>query len=196
MSFNMLSMTFQIALFQTKKNSYLANSGHGSQFQFVTQRCEKNCCSITALPLCCCVTLTIHKSQGKTVGPGQQFQKLIITLPAGNTRSAPGLELVAFSCAKSLDCLEIGNASSELSYQSLMKIGATLAYLKRRAFQNELRQWAVQSQRKKVDRITDLDPSPGQKSFEGRCQFLVDLYMELPYGTYYDIDQGLFLCNA
>lgn len=131
-----------------------------------------------------------------TVGPGQQFQKLIITLPAGNTRSAPGLELVAFSRAKSLDCLAIGNPSSKLSYQSLMKIGATPAYVKRRAFQNKLRQQAVQSQRRTVDRITDLDPSPGQKSFQGGCQFLLDWYMELVDGTYDDIGGGVFLCNA
>ena len=78
----------------------------------------------------------------------------------------------------------------------LVKIGATLAYVKRRAFQNELRQRAVQSQRRTVDRITDLDPSPGQKSFQDGCQFLLDWHMELVYGTYDDIDCRVFLCNA
>ena len=77
-----------------------------------------------------------------------------------------------------------------------MKIGATPAYVKRRAFQNELRQRAVQSQRRKVNRITDLDPSPGQKSFQGGCQFLLDWYMELVDGTYGNIGGGVFLCNA
>ena len=146
---------------------------------------KKKCCSITSLPLCCCVALTIGKSQGRAVGPGQQFQKLIITFPAGNTRSAPGLEFFAFYRAKYLDYLAIGNSSSELSYQSLMKIGETPAYVKRRTFQNKLREPAVQSQRRTVDHITDLDPSPDQKSFQDGCQFLLDWQLAHGVGVWY-----------
>ena len=52
------------------------------------------------------------------------------------------------------------------------------------------------SQRRTINRIIDLDPSSGQKSFQGRCQFLLDWYMELVDGTYDDSDWGVFLCHA
>ena len=41
----------------------------------VTQRCEKKCCSMTAIPLQVCKALSIHKSQGMTAGEGKQFKR-------------------------------------------------------------------------------------------------------------------------
>ena len=38
----------------------------------VTRRCEKKCCSMTAIPIQVCKALSIHKSQGMTVGEGKQ----------------------------------------------------------------------------------------------------------------------------
>ena len=134
---------------------------------------------------CCFVALTIHKSQGIIVGPGQQFPKLIIMLSAGNTRNAPVLELVAFSRAKSIHCLAIAILSSKFSYQNAHENWSNSSLCE---IQNELGQRAIQSQPKTVDRITDLDPSPGLKSSNGGCQFLLYWYMELVFGTYNDMD--------
>ena len=43
----------------------------------VTEPCEKRCCTITTIPLRVCNAITIHKCQGMSVGPGQQFEKLL-----------------------------------------------------------------------------------------------------------------------
>ena len=94
-------------------------------------------------------------------------------------------ELVVFSRAKSIDCLAIGNPSSKFSYQNAHENWSNSGLCE---IQNELGQRLMQSQPKTVDRITDLDPSPGLKSSEGGCQFLLYWYMELVYGTYNDMD--------
>ena len=47
----------------------------------VTDRCEKKCCSITTIPLRICKALTIHKSQGMTIGPNENFERAIVYLP-------------------------------------------------------------------------------------------------------------------
>ena len=42
-----------------------------------TSRCEK-ICSITKIPLRVCIAITIHKTQGMTIGPGEQFEKIVV----------------------------------------------------------------------------------------------------------------------
>ena len=46
----------------------------------VTNRCEKNFCSVSAIPLRVCIAMTIHKAQWMTVGEGMDFEKLIVYL--------------------------------------------------------------------------------------------------------------------
>ncbi len=63
-----------------------------------TRQYNKKCCSITAIPLMICKSLSIDKSQGMTVGHGKQFTKLVVHLPVGDGENkCPGLELVALS---------------------------------------------------------------------------------------------------
>jgi ATP-dependent exoDNAse (exonuclease V) alpha subunit len=59
--------------------------------------CHKRCCSITTVPLHVRIAITIHKSQGMTIGDGQIFEKVIVYLPEAGSRSDPGLELDACS---------------------------------------------------------------------------------------------------
>ena len=61
-----------------------------------TWQCKKKCCSINAITLMICKSLSIHKSQGMTVGRGKQFTKVVVHLPVGvGGNKCPGLELVA-----------------------------------------------------------------------------------------------------
>ncbi len=62
------------------------------------------------------------------IGPGEQFEKVIVYLPEAGTRSIPGLELVGISMAMSPDYLAIGNGSSSLSENHIQKIGTSAAY--------------------------------------------------------------------
>ena len=76
----------------------------------VTDHCEKYCCSITTVPLRVCKAITIHKSQGITVGPGNVWEKLVVTLPRKDARhKLSGAELVAFSRVADLNHLVIAN---------------------------------------------------------------------------------------
>ena len=91
-----------------------------------TRRCKKKCCSITTIPLMICKSLSIHKSQGMTVGHGKQFTKVVVHLPVrvgGN--KCLGLELVAVSRAVELNNFAVGNSITELTKQALL-IGAVL----------------------------------------------------------------------
>ena len=57
----------------------------------VQRRCERKCCSMKTIPLQICKSLSIHKSQGMTVGEGKQFKKVVVYLPVGRNQ-CPGLE--------------------------------------------------------------------------------------------------------
>ena len=47
--------------------------------------------------------MTIHKSQGMTIGPGQAWERMVLNL--GNRELSTGLTFVAISRAKSLKCI-------------------------------------------------------------------------------------------
>ena len=81
----------------------------------VTNRCEKNCCLVSAIPLRFCVAMKIHKAQGMTVGKGMDFEKLIVYLTVAGKRTTPGLELVAFSRVKKPEDIAVGNPVGELA---------------------------------------------------------------------------------
>ena len=142
----------------------------------VTRRCERNCCSMTAIPLQVCKALSIHKSQGMTVGEGKQFQKVIVYLPL-NGNKCPGMELVATSRAVELNDFAIGNSLTQLTRQDLLKIGRTPAYNARRDFLKNIRNKSVPSQQQTRLAITALHQNATihtDKTFEGGCNFLLD----------------------
>ena len=59
--------------------------------------------------------MTIHKSQGMTVGEGMDFEKLIVYFTVAGQRTTPGIELVAFSRVKKLEDITVGNPVGELA---------------------------------------------------------------------------------
>eukprot|EP00956_Cyclotella_meneghiniana_P036736 scaffold129946_cov34-Cyclotella_meneghiniana.AAC.1 len=78
----------------------------------------KNCCSIEAMPLMICKSLSIHKSQGMTVGQGKPFTKVVVYLPPSGNK-CPGLELVAVSKAVPLNDFAVRNTETELTRHTL-----------------------------------------------------------------------------
>mmetsp|Transcript_41887 Transcript_41887/g.107187 ORF Transcript_41887/g.107187 Transcript_41887/m.107187 type:complete len:198 (+) Transcript_41887:1975-2568(+) len=60
-------------------------------------------CSRTQLAIVLAFGMTIHKSQGLTVGPGCPLGKLVINI--GNKEHQSGLTFVALSRAKNISCL-------------------------------------------------------------------------------------------
>lgn len=155
---------------------------------FLTQRCERKCCSVTALPLRVCRALTIHKSQGMTVGREvitsadgvtrnkHPFQNVIVYLrPKDAKHKTPGSEVVAFSRATKLQYLAIGNRSDQLDRTMLKNIGKSTANDKRRKFISSLKDKELRTQRRTRERIAKLDKSSAQ-TYEGGCEFLLQWY--------------------
>eukprot|EP00956_Cyclotella_meneghiniana_P010149 scaffold13986_cov58-Cyclotella_meneghiniana.AAC.3 len=124
----------------------------------VQRRCEKNCCSIEAMPLMICKSLSIHKSQGMTVGQGKPFTKVVVYLPPSGNK-CPGLELVAVSRAVALNDFAVGNTETELTRQTLSRIGNTNAYKARKEFLQQTRARSEPSQEFTKLAITALDPA-------------------------------------
>ena len=89
----------------------------------VTERCERNCCSVQNIPLCLCIAITIHKSQGMTIGDLETFKKAVMYLPESETKGNAGLELVALSRVKIPDCLAVGNKQKKLTKMIIQNIG-------------------------------------------------------------------------
>ena len=144
----------------------------------VKELCEKKCCNISALPLRCCAALSIHKSQGMTVGPNQPFEKVIIYYPVEPGRqNTPGLELVATSRAMSIECFAVGNPVQDLTYKYIQSIGNTPAYGKRKLFLADIEQRSIHTQQTTKERIKALDPATDtDKSYEGGSEFLLQWY--------------------
>ncbi len=95
-----------------------------------TEKCEKHCCTIQAIPLLVCAAITIQKSQRMTIGPKY--------LPEPNSHSPPGLDLVAISRAMNPKSFAIGNDLGTLSKMFIKIIGTSKAYNLRRKFEAEL----------------------------------------------------------
>ena len=100
------------------------------------------------MPLRVCKSITIHKSQGMTIGESEILTKVVLYLPDSlSGRKTPGSELVGMSRAKNLNCLAIGNESKNLSVQDIQKIGRTPAYDSRRKFESSLKRKAEKHKR-------------------------------------------------
>ena len=150
----------------------------------VTEHCEKRCCSITTIPLRVCVALTIHKSQGMTIGPGENFEKVIVYLPDKGLgqKSVAGLELVAISRATSIEHLAIGNPSSSLFIKDLKSIGKNKTNENIKKFHHFLDERAENSQCQVKEAITNLDDAvhdSANKTFNGGCNFLLSWFNSL-----------------
>jgi hypothetical protein len=145
----------------------------------IHERCERKCCSIETVPLRVCVAITIYKSQGITVGKGEQFEHVVVHLPLNSKRVVPGLELVAFSRAKSLDCIAVGNPASDLVTDRILKIGKTKSNKAYKDFMNMLSKKEQETFQIFETRITALDSNrvEGQEpTFQGGCDFLLQWY--------------------
>jgi len=141
----------------------------------VTLRCDKGCCTMTTIPLCVCKAITIHKCQGMTVGEGQVWKKIIIMIP--KNANTPGLEQVAVSRAKGLDCIAIlDNQENPLTKQRLMNIGRSPAYGLRRKFEKNLRDIQSGQEEKIENLIAAEDTNTDTPSFEGGFQALIAWY--------------------
>ena len=81
----------------------------------LTIRCEKRCCTVTSIPLRVCKAITIHKSQGMSVGPGNSFESAVIYLPQKGERSNPGSELVVTSRVTDISFLVICDTNSQVT---------------------------------------------------------------------------------
>ena len=131
------------------------------------------------MPLMICKSLSIHKSQGMTVGQGKPFTKVVVYLPPSGNK-CPGLELVAVSRAVALNDFAVGNTETELTRQTLSRIGNTNAYKARKEFLQQTRARSEPSQEFTKLAITALDPAVDRdKTFEGGCKFLLDWYRSL-----------------
>jgi hypothetical protein len=86
-------------------------------------RFEHKCCAAIQIPLRPCKAITIHKSQGQSVGHNEVWKKIVVEFIAAQARNKkPGFEQVAFSRATSLDCLAAID-ESEITYDMIMRIG-------------------------------------------------------------------------
>ena len=142
----------------------------------ITKRCERNCCSIETIPLRVCYALTVHKVQGMSIGPDETFEKGVIHFAEGQMNNVPGLMLTAFTRLKDSDDFAVGTSKHDLPSKKIVRIGATAAYQRKKAFREELRQQSVTTMQRTISRITALDDVNEEKSFSGGCEFLLRWY--------------------
>mmetsp|Transcript_8160 Transcript_8160/g.15358 ORF Transcript_8160/g.15358 Transcript_8160/m.15358 type:complete len:325 (+) Transcript_8160:354-1328(+) len=163
---------------EEKKGFPLLPRSHVAIPVVVHERCERKCCSIETVPLPVCIAITIYKSQGITVGHGEFFKHVVVHLPLNSKRVVPGLELVVFSRAKSLDCLAVGNTPHDLAADRILKIGKTKGNKNYKDFMALLAKKEQDTFEIFERKITELDTSAGGscKTFEGGFEFLVRWY--------------------
>ena len=143
-------------------------------------RCDSKCCTQSTIPLRVCKAITIYKSQGITVGVGDEcvWKYVVIGLSGPDERrSSPGQELVAFSRAQEIEYMAIAD-DVEITQETFCKIGTGKAADAKRKFEQDLRSREEQSQQWIKLQITALDCSNGNgpKTFEGGYQHLCNWY--------------------
>ena len=94
--------------------------------------CQKYCCSMHSIPLRVCKAITIHKSQGMTIGDGQQFPYVVVHFPEASQHVTPGQVLVAFTRAIAPENFALGN--TDITQKELKNIGKRAGHQKRRVF--------------------------------------------------------------
>ena len=117
--------------------------------------------------------MTIHKSQGITVGPGNVWEKPVVTLPREDARNElSGAELAAFSRVTDLNHLDIANCNGKHnSMECFYKIEKGAAQDRKNAFTMLLTQHSRTSVLIMKTKIASLDSA--NNSFEGGCDFLL-----------------------
>ena len=149
-----------------------------------TERCEKKCSSITTIPLCVCVALSIHKSHSITFGFSQNFEKVVVNLSSAsnNINSTSGLELVALSHVTSPSALAICNPSNTLTVSDTKNIGQYATNSEIKKFQESISSKYETSKNVTCDRIKLLDNDHNElhfKKIECGCKFLPDWYQSV-----------------
>ena len=124
-----------------------------------TFRCERMCCSATTIPLRVCKALTVHKSQGMSVGPSQVWKRVVVCMAESGRRRTPGVEQVAFSRAEDGASFAV-TCPVDLTREMFQRIGQGASYEKRREFENDLRALAFETQAPIIEMIRELDPGP------------------------------------
>ena len=150
----------------------------------ITQHCEKRCCNVTTIPLRVCVALTIHKSQGMTIGPGENFEHAVVYLPdkSKNQKSTAGLELVGISRVTSPEFLAIGNDSKSLCIANLKKIGISKTNDNIRTFHKYVEKRSSCTCKIVRDHISSLDNVSGseeERTYENGCNYLLSWFNSL-----------------
>jgi hypothetical protein len=143
----------------------------------IIERCEKGCCTMTTIPLRVCIAITIYKGQGITVGPGEEFERIVVHIPNNSSINVNGQELVQFSRAKDLKYIAVGNKPDELVTDKLLKIGKNKGNEKRKEFVEFLRSKEEDTLHLIHEQISDLGGNEhGPGSYENGCQFLLNWY--------------------
>jgi hypothetical protein len=137
--------------------------------------CEHKYCAVIQIPLRPCKAITIHKSQGQSVGPNEVWKKILVEFLAAQARNkTPVLKQVAFSRATSIDCLAVLD-ESEITYDMIMKIGKGKSYKKRQEFEYRLQYLATTTQAPIMDKVAVYDTSTN-KTFDGGYEALLQWY--------------------
>ena len=139
-------------------------------------RCEKRCCSQQTIPLRVCKAITIYKSQGMTIGNGDEcfWKRVVVGLPTAEGRNrSPGQELVGLSRATDIEVLAIHDEDpkAKVSQDSFFNIGMGASCEKKRQFEQHLLESQGESQVWLKSKISSLDPS-GRKDFDRGYEFL------------------------
>ena len=129
------------------------------------------------IPLRVCKAVTMHKSQGLTVGEGQVWELLVVVLsPTKGGSTTPGLEQVAFSRATAVKYLACASTEGSLSRERLLKIGKSPAYQIRRVFEAQLRELQETTTNEMKQLIGHFDTEEGDFNEGYNC--LVKWYRE------------------
>ena len=132
---------------------------------------------MTTIPLRVCIAITIYKGQGIKVGPGEEFERIVVR-PINASRPVTGQqELVQFSRAKDLKYIAVANQPEELVTDKLLKIGKTKRNEKRKEFMQFLKFKEEDTLCKFREEISKLDLNgQGDGTFEDGCNFLFNWY--------------------
>ena len=142
-----------------------------------TFRCETKCYTAWTTLLSVCKAIAIHKSQGITVGEGQEWERLVITLPTNGTMKHPGIYLAAISAASCMEAFLIRVTNcNDILYDVLMSIGRGMTYDQRRLFEQTLKERADNRQRRFVLEVVGLHPNTDKPPFKGGFKHLVRWY--------------------
>ena len=142
--------------------------------------CEDYCCTMETLPLRVCKALSIHKCQGFSVGPGKQWERVVIILPGKKQKNTPGMELVAVSRVvdKEFFAIDVDNVDG-LSREDLFNIGKGKSSDEKKTFIAKMEYLAEETQKELIQTVIDMDSNTENKCFDGGFKSLVNWYREL-----------------